>query len=111
MAALVCWASGLLQILQDKDVDHTPSGPVVLLTGTSGRLRSTMVAHSEYRDAHEGFYVPGTAPLPDDEEGNAAQQKLNMDAVLAFNHKLKLARAKQKGRRQLVEELEKSNAS
>jgi len=103
MASLVCWASGLLQVLMDKDVDPTPSGPVVLLTGTAGRLRSTMVAQAEYRDEHKGFYVPGTKPLPEEADANAAQQHDNMTAVIAFNNKLRLAQAKQKGLKHVKE--------
>lgn len=103
MASLVCWASGLLQILKDKDVDATPSGPVVLLTGTAGRLRNLMVAHGKYIDDYKGFYVPDTKPLPEDPDANAAQQQENMTAVIAFARKLELFMAKRKGLKHVKE--------
>lgn len=103
MASLVCWASGLLNIMQDKDVDHSPSGPVVLLTGTAGRLTSMLSAHAEHRPDLANFYVPGTKPLPEDPEANAAQQQENMTAVIAFAGKLKRAIAKKKGLRHVKE--------
>lgn len=102
MASLICWASGLLEVVMDKDIDPDKPGPVVLLTGTAGRLHSTMVAHGEYREQHKAFYVPGTQPVPKDEAEAARVQQNNMTQVIAFNKKLQRARLKQKGRRHLL---------
>jgi hypothetical protein len=97
MASLVCWASGLLDVMMDKDVSPD-SGPVVLAHGTAGKLRALMTAHAEYRDKL-GWYVPGTRPIPKDEAVAATIQRDNMTPVIAFNKKLILAQARVKGRR------------
>lgn len=101
MASLVCWASGRLDVMKDKDVEVP--GPVVLMTGTAGRLQSMLVAHGQYDDERKYFCVPGTQPLPDDADGNALQQQANMTLVIAFNKKLHRARLKQKGVRHVKE--------
>lgn len=103
MAALVCWASGLMQVVPDKDVDPTPSGPVVLQRGTSGRLNSVMSAHGVFNTEYRGFYVPGCVPVPNDPDAAAKVMQDNMTAVIAFNKKLQRARAKQKGLKHLKE--------
>lgn len=102
MASLVCWASGLLSIMADKDVPQG-SGPVVLMTGTAGRLRSMMVAHGKYIDEHKDFYVPGTQDVPTEGREDGAVQRDRMTIVIAFSRKLHLARLKQKGVRHVKE--------
>lgn len=103
MASLICWASGMLEVAMDKDVPPA-GGPVVLMTGTAGRLRSVMTAHGEYREYPnnvKGWYVPGTQPIPQDKEAAAAMQRENMTLVMAFNQKLYRSQLKGKGLRHL----------
>jgi hypothetical protein len=101
MASLICWASGLLEIVPDKSVppDH---GPVVLSTGTAGRLRSEMTAHGQYLDRLTNWYVPGTQDVPTEDREDGAVQHDRMTLVLAFSKKLRLARLKKKGLRHLL---------
>lgn len=93
MAALVVWASGLLEVIPNKDV--TPDGgPIILLEGTAGRLTSAKVAHGEHHEDLGAFYVPGTR--------DAETEAERMPLVGAFAKKLRTARLKQKGRRHLL---------
>lgn len=102
MASLICWASGLLQVVPDKEVPYP--GPIVLLTGTSNKLNDTMAAQGEFRAEHQGWYVPGCVPIPDgDDNAAGAAQQANMTKVIEFNKKLQRARAKQKGLKHLKE--------
>lgn len=100
MASLICWASGLLEVTPDKDV-QPDGGPVVLMTGIASRLRTVMTAHAEFREKPLGWYVPGTRPVPQgtqEKQEAAAVQHANMTLVIAFNKKLQQAHAKKKGR-------------
>lgn len=99
MASLVCWASGLLEVAMDKDV-QPDGGPVVLMTGIADRLRSVMTAHGEYRE-RLGWYVPHTQPIPESKDDAAAQQRLNMSLVIEFAKKLRRSQLKGKGLRHL----------
>lgn len=89
MANLVCWASGLLEVLPNSDTPMD-SGPVVLMNGTAGKMHSLMSAHGEYRvySNARGWYVPGTKPMPEDSDEAAAVQRDNMMLVIEFNKKL-----------------------
>ena len=101
MASLICWASGLLQVVPDKDVPIP--GPVVLLTGTAGKLNSLMTAHGEFLKRFEAFYVPRTQDVPTEGRDDGAVQQDRMTLVIEFNKKLQRARAKQKGLKHLKE--------
>jgi len=94
MANLVCWASGLLEILPDKDTPMD-SGPVVLVHGTATKLRGLMTVHGQQLDRGgvKGWFVPGTKPVPADPEEAAAVQRDNMKLVIEFNKKLHGAEA------------------
>jgi len=94
MAKLVCWASGLLEVLPNKDVP-AGVGPVVLHSGTIGAMRTLMTLHGEAREQRDGstaWFVPGTKPIPTphvpDSAEIAAIQRDNMTCVLDFAKKL-----------------------
>lgn len=93
MASLVCWASGMLEVVMDKDVPAA-GGPIVVLTGTAGRLRSEMTAIGQYLEARKNWYVPGTADILDDHA--------RMLRVVEFGKQLEVRRLKKKGRAHLI---------
>ncbi len=94
MAALVCWASGLLEVMMDKDVP-IDSGPIVLTTGTAGRLRTEMTAHGVV-DEFKAWYVPGTREVLALGRTVLQVERERMDLVIAFNEMLRFKRVKAK---------------
>lgn len=86
MASLICWASGLLEVIPTKEVP-VDIGPIVLMTGPQTRLHSVMSAFGEYRQKIRAWYVPGTQRIPEDPDAAAKQQE-NMTLVIAFNKKI-----------------------
>lgn len=98
MANLVCWASGLLQVLPNKD---TPAGPVVISSGTAGRLNSDMRTWGDYVEHYRGYYVPGCLDVPVEgrEEGDVHRDRMTL--VIAWSKKLRTAKVKRTGVRAL----------
>lgn len=87
MASLICWASGLLEVVPTKEVP-VDSGPIVLMTGVLSKLVTIATTHGEYRLKTRAWYVPGTKPIPEDPDAAAKQQQENMTLVIAFNKKI-----------------------
>ncbi len=100
MASLICWASGLLEVKMDKDVPPD-GGPVVLITGTAGKLRQLMTAHGVYIEKYQGWYVPGCQDVPIEERTGEAIQHDRMTLVIAFRDRLRRHQLKKKGLRHL----------
>lgn len=88
MAALVCWASGLLEVMKDKDVP-VDGGPVVLITGTANKLVQLVSAHGVYVDKFDGFCVPGCQDVPTEGREDGAVQHDRMTIVIAFSDRLR----------------------
>ena len=93
---MVCWASGLLEVLMDKDV-QPDGGPIVIMHGTAGKLRQQMTAHGVYIDKLQGWYVPGAQDVAT--MGHTALQieRARMQLVVAFGQRLRRYQAKNKG--------------
>lgn len=88
MASLVCWASGLLEVMMDKDVP-IDGGPVVITTGTTNKLVQLVSAHGVYIEKFDGFYVPGCQDVPTEGREDGAVQHDRMTLVMAFGDRLR----------------------
>lgn len=79
MASLICWSSGLLEVVVTGKV---PNGVVVLATGQDARLRSAVLGskHVEYVDALRGSYITAVRAAVEAGEGEDAL----MELVVAF---------------------------
>ena len=104
MAALICWASGLLEVKADKDVP-VDGGPVVIMSGMSGKLRQLMTAHAVFNAGGDwqGWCVPGCQDVPTEGREDGAVQQDRMTLVMAFGDRLRRATAKKKGLKYLKE--------
>lgn len=100
MAALVCWASGLLEVKMDRDVP-VDGGPVVVASGTAGKLRQQMTAHGVYLERLQGWYVPGAQDVPTLGRVALAIERDRMALVIAFGQRLRKHQAKKKGLKHL----------
>lgn len=90
MANLVAWASGLLEVMANKDTP-VDTGPVVIARGPETRMKLLAARgelHKSPDGVHVSWFVPGCAPIPEDPEQAGAVQRRNMDAVIAFAKKI-----------------------
>lgn len=75
MASLICWTSGLLEVVVTGKV---PDGVVVLAKGQDARLRSAVLGskHVEYVDALRGNYITAVRAAVATGEGQDALTEL-----------------------------------
>lgn len=87
MAHLICWASGLLQVIPgDKIVDE---GPVILAKGSSNRLTVAMKTYGEFIEKYNAHYVPGTQDVPTEGREKGSIENDRMTLVIAWQRKLR----------------------
>jgi len=92
MANLICWASGLLQVMP---TGETPEGPVIISSGLAAKLEATMRTHGIYSTKFDAYYVPGVHDVPTKDR---LQREIDLDRmklVIAFEKRI-LPRAKRK---------------
>lgn len=86
MAHLICWASGLLQVIPGNEV--VEEGPVIIAKGSNARLTVAMKTHGTFVDEFKAHYVPGTRDVPTEGREEGAVHHDRMTLVIAWHKKL-----------------------
>lgn len=92
MANLICWASGLLQVMP---TGETPEGPVIIASGLAAKLSIIMRTYGIYSTKYDAYYVPGVHDVPTEGREDGAVQLDRMNLVIAWSKRI-LPRAKRK---------------
>lgn len=91
MASLICWASGMLQVVPSKQVP--PEGrALVLMSGAAPKLQTLMTRHAEYIQALENWYVPGSQGVKTAGRPDIEVQQDRLALVVIFNERLRSPR-------------------
>lgn len=103
MAALICWASGLLEVVQNKDVPDE-GGPITLRTGLAGKLLALRAKHGQHNPADGGWYIPGALDVPTEGRTDDDVQQDRLVLLTEFTKQLGRDWLRQKGRGHLLKE-------
>lgn len=85
MANLICWASGMLQVLPAKD---TPEGPVIIMSGLAPKLEVLMRTYGLHTTKFDAYYVPGCLDVPTEGRTEADVHHDRMSLVLAWSKRI-----------------------